>query len=545
LALILALAASAPAARAQAPDPVVYRVSFPEPQHRYAQVEAVFAGVGAAPLEIRMSRTSPGRYALHEFARHVFDVHAVDGRGRTLAIERPDPHQWTVSGHDGMVRFGYRVYGDTVDGTFLAVDTTHAHMNMPATLVWARRLEGAPCGLPSTPGRHRLADRHAAAADGRSADLHRGEPAAPDGQPHEFSDFTLRTLTVSLPEGRAVPAARREATIRLALHHDGGEREADALMADIARVAREAGAVFGEFPDYDEGQFTFVADYLPYASGDGMEHRNSAVVTSSAALGDGVQRASLLGTIAHEFFHGWNTERIRPGSLEPFEFVDAKMSGELWIVEGVTSYYESLLMHRAGFASRRTPRPSSGAPSMPSSGVRRRFRSAVVEMSRLAPFVDAVRGSHQLGELHFLITWGAASVWRSILVARAQRRADHAGRLHAPHGGGMGARHLSWKARSRSPRPRRAIAWRTCRATAFADAFFDRFVEGATGRLRGFVAGRAGLCCAAGARAGLAGDAAFGAGRRGVRLSGPAPVGSPVHRAGLIKTMRSSAPTES
>ena len=64
-------------------------------------------------------------------------------------------------------------------------------------------------------------------------------------------------------------------------------------------------------------------------------------------------------------------ERIRPRSLEPFDFEDANMSGELWLAEGFTSYYESLLMHRAGLASAGGhARPSSGAPSTPSSGVR-------------------------------------------------------------------------------------------------------------------------------------------------------------------------------
>ena len=47
----------------------------------------------------------------------------------------------------------------------------------------------------------------------------------------------------------------------------------------------------------------------------------------------------LLGTVSHEFFHAWNVERIRPRSLEPFDFTDANMSGELWLAEGFTNYY--------------------------------------------------------------------------------------------------------------------------------------------------------------------------------------------------------------
>ena len=43
-----------------------------------------------------MSRTSPGRYALHEFAKNVYAVRAIDGTGRSLAVTKPNPHQWHV-----------------------------------------------------------------------------------------------------------------------------------------------------------------------------------------------------------------------------------------------------------------------------------------------------------------------------------------------------------------------------------------------------------------------------------------------------------------
>ena len=49
--------------------------------------------------------------------------------------------RWKVSGHDGTVQFGYRVYGDRIDGTYLAIDETHAHLNMPAVLMWGHGLE--------------------------------------------------------------------------------------------------------------------------------------------------------------------------------------------------------------------------------------------------------------------------------------------------------------------------------------------------------------------------------------------------------------------
>src|SRR6266540_4572500 len=77
-----------------------------------------------------------------------------------------------------------------------------------------------------------------------------------------------------------------------------------------------------------------------------MEHRNSTVMTGTATIAS--DRMSILDTVAHEFFHCWNVERIRPGGLEPFDFDRANLSGELWLAEGFTQYYGPLVLHRAG-----------------------------------------------------------------------------------------------------------------------------------------------------------------------------------------------------
>ena len=108
------------------------------------QVEATFPSVEAATLELRMSRSSPGRYSLHDFAKNVYDVHAFARDNRELETIRPDPYGWNVTGHGGKVTVKYKVFGDRIDGTYLAVDDTHAHINMPAAFMWARGLEERP-----------------------------------------------------------------------------------------------------------------------------------------------------------------------------------------------------------------------------------------------------------------------------------------------------------------------------------------------------------------------------------------------------------------
>jgi predicted metalloprotease with PDZ domain len=356
---------------------VAYRLTFPEPQHHWMQVEATFSGLEPDPLELRMSRASPGRYSLHDFAKNVYDVEAHDESG-SLELTRPDPYGWKVARHAAAVTVRYKVFGDRIDGTYLAIDPTHAHINMPAAIMWARGFDEAAISVTFEPPRG--AEWQVATQLHPGATAH--EFTAPNLQylmdsPSEFGPIAIRQFTI---DGHA---------IRFAVHHTGTSRELDSFVKDVEKVVRQEERVFGELPSYEPGNYTFIADYLPYAYGDGMEHRNSTVITSSRSLRE--DRDDLLDTVAHEFFHGWNVERIRPRSLEPFDFERANMSGELWLAEGFTQYYGPLSLGRAGLADlRATAEAFNEMISAITVSPGRDYRSAEA-MSQMAAFTDGGR----------------------------------------------------------------------------------------------------------------------------------------------------------
>src|SRR4051812_49423852 len=147
LCVVVLLASATTPGLFRAAEPIAYRFTVPEPQHHWMQVEATFPDLTAAPLELRMSRSSPGRYAIHDFAKNVYDVRAAGPDGRELTVLRTDPSGWTVASHGGTVIVRYKIYGDLIDGTYLAIDTTHVHMNMPAAIMWARGFDDAPATL--------------------------------------------------------------------------------------------------------------------------------------------------------------------------------------------------------------------------------------------------------------------------------------------------------------------------------------------------------------------------------------------------------------
>jgi predicted metalloprotease with PDZ domain len=473
LAIVVLLLTAAPAF---AQVPVTYRVSFPQPEHHYAQVEVTFPAIPAGTLEVRMSRSSPGRYALHEYSKNVFGVQAYDGAGRTLAYSRPNPHQWNVERHDGTVRLVYNVFGNRVDGTYLGIDVSHAHMNMPATLMWARGLDMRPVRVTfSAPERlkWKAATQLYPTSDPWTF-------TAPNLQylmdsPTELSDHSVRSFKVRNPDGK-------EFTIITAVHHDATDADVDQYAAGAEKIVLEAAAIFGEFPVFDTGTYTFLGDYVPWGGGDGMEHRNSTVVAEATSLKGNVIGA--LDTVAHEFFHAWNVERIRPKSLEPFNFEEANMSGELWLAEGFTQYYGNLVMARAGLSdAMRSMESIANSALGVATSPGRRIRSAV-EMSQLAPFTDAARSNDPTNFSYaFINYYGFGASLALALDLHLRERSggktsldDYMRAMWRTHGkpGGPQAGLVGNPYTLKDARDRLAEV----SDRALADEFFDRFVEG-------------------------------------------------------------------
>jgi len=87
----------------------------------------------------------------------------------------------------------------------------------------------------------------------------------------------------------------------------------------------------------------------------GLEHRNSTALICNRAdlprVDDTKQNdgyTTLLGLISHEYFHTWNVKRLRPAEFARYNYTQENYTELLWFFEGFTSYYDDLLLRRAG-----------------------------------------------------------------------------------------------------------------------------------------------------------------------------------------------------
>ncbi|MCF2501752.1 PDZ domain-containing protein [Dyadobacter sp. CY107] len=319
-----------------------YEVSFPNLVHHEANIAVTVTDALQKELTFRMSRSSPGRYATHEYGKNVYDVKALDRAGQEIAVQRVDGDVYKVLGLNGFVKVQYTLYANHADGTYAGLDQNSIHLNAPATFLWVRELQKAPIevkfNLPKE-GKWTIATQLKPGAQPNTFN-------ASDLQyfmdsPIKIGKLTIKEWTLSNPD-------KTPAKFRLALEITGNDSLADGFAAKIKRITQESQMVYGELPAFDFGQYTFLASINPYVKGDGMEHRNSTMIALPVAFNGGNE---LLGVFSHEFFHAWNVERIRPKTLEPFDFEKSNMSFELWFAEGFTQYYGDLILARAGFMS--------------------------------------------------------------------------------------------------------------------------------------------------------------------------------------------------
>ena len=335
----LLLCVPAGSALAQSVEPITYTLRFPAPHTHYVSVEASVPTGGRPQIELMMAVWTPGSYLVREFARHVEAVTAWTVGGAPLAVEKSRKNRWRVS-TDGIDRIvvSYLVYGREMSvrtnwieedfailngaPTFLTLaddDTDRPHdVTLELPTGWSRSLTGLAPRTDRGPHTYRAADFDTLV----DSPIVAGTPAvyefAVDGTPH---------LLVNLGES--------------GVWH--GPQSAE----DVEKLTREVYRMWGVMP-YDRYLFLNMIT----EAGGGLEHRNSALLMSSRwATTSHSSYLRWLGLVSHELFHAWNVKRLRPIELGPFDYEREVHTESLWVVEGLTSYYGDLGVHRAGLST--------------------------------------------------------------------------------------------------------------------------------------------------------------------------------------------------
>jgi len=306
----------------------------------------------------------PGSYMIREFARNVVRLTALAG-DHPVRVAKLDKHTWRcapLDGKGGPLTVAYEVYAWDLSVRAAHLDPTHAFFNGTSVFLLPLGHEHAPCRVdlipPESPqyANWRVATGLRPARGTRRG--HFGTYLARDYDelidcPVELGTFVHAAFDVlGVPHEIAITGqVRRLDLARLTADLTRVCETQMRLFEPGARRAPRAAPVRAVAP-FD--RYTF----LTLAVGDGyggLEHRNSTALMCKrddlpyVGMKDSTAGyRTFLGLVSHEYFHTWNVKRIKPAAFVPYDLTRENHTRLLWAFEGFTSYYDDLLLARAG-----------------------------------------------------------------------------------------------------------------------------------------------------------------------------------------------------
>ena len=318
---------------------IAYRIGMPDPTSHLFDVRIDVGSITGDDLRLQMPVWSPGRYARFDFARTLQDLTITTVGGAPVSWERENGSLWrvrTAGLHQITVR--YRVFANTLSGTFSVLDTAHANWNGASVFLYVVDHKPDPVSLHvDLP-----AGWHIVNGDARS----------PDQTDYRFENYDrLIDTPTEVAPALLVDSFNVDGRLyRTMVHHNGASTAAQRrrFVGDVAKIVRYENSVFGAPP---LEMYTFVFN-IGYAGGDGMEHLYSTQIINRRPWRDEDMPLSGIGTAAHEYFHVWNVKRVRPLALGPFDYTREQYQPSLWVAEGWTQYYGQIALFRAGVLGR-------------------------------------------------------------------------------------------------------------------------------------------------------------------------------------------------
>ncbi len=334
-------------------QPVRYRITPANPQAHLFEVVQTIARPAAEGQQLALPAWIPGSYMIREFSRNIVRISA-SSRGRPVALTKTDKHSWHAAPCAGPLVVTCEIYAWDLSVRAAHLDQSHGFFNGTSVFLRALGCEDGPHEVEIAPpagspyAAWRVATTLPRMRGTRPRAFGRYRAASYDAlidHPVELGDHTLVTF-------RACGVAHE---VAITGRHDCDTRR---LAADLKKICEQQIRMFhgaragpGQAP-FDRYLFLVMAVGEGYG---GLEHRAStALICSRSDLPHAGMQGTpegyrgFLGLCSHEYFHAWNVKRIKPAAFAPYDLARENYTRLLWMFEGFTSYYDDLVLMRAG-----------------------------------------------------------------------------------------------------------------------------------------------------------------------------------------------------
>lgn len=359
-----------------------YLVSLTDPEGHYLDVKLQ---VKVNPSELGNQKNGivlglptwiPGSYLIREFSRNIVSFSAQLNM-QPCSWEKRVKNEWTVnlpselSNHSECVlECEWRVYCWDLSVRGAHFDQTHAFFNGTSLFLIPTGMENESIEItlsrPALDGRNKTTTWKVATGLDFAEDESESQQSTWEHGCHNLvtgSSLKYRASNYDalidhpfeMGELQTAEFVACGVPHYLAVYGADADLDLDRICRDLHPVCEAQIQLFepnGD-PRFDAYWFLLHATDSGYG---GLEHRNSTALLCNRddLVQKGVKNApegydQFMGLCSHEYFHSWNVKRIKPLAFTPYELNAESYTKLLWVFEGFTSYYDDLMLARAGF----------------------------------------------------------------------------------------------------------------------------------------------------------------------------------------------------
>ncbi len=254
-----------------------------------------------------------------------------------IDVEKIDKNTWRITTNGAKsINVSYEVYSFELSVRTSFLDDSHGYLNGTSVFMYVDGAKDTPGKLTIIP--HPSFSKISTALKKES------------GNTYTFSDYDeLGDCPIEI--GNQYEFTFNAAGVKHTVCMYGeANYDEERLKRDMAKIVESETKVFGANPNKE---YLFIIHNVSNSSG-GLEHKACTSLMPNRWTYEGDKYLGFLSLVAHEYFHLWNVKRMRPKELGPFDYDTENYTDLLWVMEGFTSYYDELILRRAGFYDKET-----------------------------------------------------------------------------------------------------------------------------------------------------------------------------------------------
>lgn len=310
-----------------------YSVSMEEPESHYLDIRLACEGVTTTQTNFILPVWSPGYYLILDNPKHIVDFDVIDTEGNKLAWHKKSKNCWVVeNGNQNKFTISYRFFANRKSVAESYVDSEKAFIMPNNLFMHIENQINNPVQVTFNPYKN---------WNKISTGLQRIKEGANTFSANNFD--ILYDSPVYIGNQLTIDFQHEGKSYGLAIATPQGLQEAK-FVADLKKIIGTTTSIMQNVP-YDYYSFIMME-----AGGGGLEHWNSQAVFTNGSFDFKTKEeyTGFLNFITHEYFHLYNVKAIRPIALGPFDYSKENYTDMLWVSEGLTVYYEYIIMMKAG-----------------------------------------------------------------------------------------------------------------------------------------------------------------------------------------------------